>query len=230
MTVAGPLKAAVRKVCPDAGPITGCSRTDAGVHALRYCASFETRSSIPAGRLPRAVGSHLPPDISVSDAVLAPEGFNAILSCEKKEYVYKIYSAKARDPFLNKRALFYSRAPDVDKMRRAAALFVGTRDFAAARSAGSATRTTVRTVHRCEVGQSGPEITISICADGFLYNMARTIAGTLIYVSEGKIAPDEIPALMDTRDRRRLGPTAPPEGLYLSRLWYGGDVGEMMAK
>ncbi|MDR2420833.1 MAG: tRNA pseudouridine(38-40) synthase TruA [Oscillospiraceae bacterium] len=230
MTVAGTLKAAVRKVCPDAGPITGCSRTDAGVHALRYCASFKTGSSIPIDRLPRAVGAYLPPDIAVSDAVLAPEGFNAILSCEKKEYVYKIYNSKARDPFLNKRALFYSRAPDIGRMRRAAAGFVGTLDFAAARSAGSATRTTVRTVYGCDVEQNGAEVTISVCADGFLYNMARTIAGTLIYVSEGKLSPDEIPTLMQTRDRRRLGPTAPPEGLYLSRIWYGGDVGEMMAK
>ncbi|MDR2615544.1 MAG: tRNA pseudouridine(38-40) synthase TruA [Oscillospiraceae bacterium] len=227
-TVAGTLKAAVRRVCPDAGPITGCSRTDAGVHALRYCASFKTGSAIPAERLPRAVNTYLPPDIVVSAAAVAPEGFNAILSCEKKEYVYKVHNAETRDPFLYRRTLFYPRALDLDKMRRAAAGFVGERDFAAVRSVGSPTRTTVRTVFRCEVEKSGAEVAISVCADGFLYNMARAIVGTLLYVSEGKIQPDAIPALLETRDRNVMGPTAPAEGLYLSRIWYGGTVGEMM--
>ncbi|MDR1330386.1 MAG: tRNA pseudouridine(38-40) synthase TruA [Oscillospiraceae bacterium] len=228
ITVAGTLKSAVLRVCPDAEGLTGCSRTDAGVHALRYCASFKTNSAIPPERLPRAINTYLPPDIAVSDAAAAPDGFNAILSCEKKEYVYKIQNSRLRNPFLVGRAYFYPKELDVEKMSRAARDFVGTRDFAAVRSVGSETKTTVRTVHRCEVEKSGGEVTISVCADGFLYNMARAIAGTLIYVSEGKIAPDGIPRLLETRERSLAGPTAPPEGLYLSKIWYGGQVGEMM--
>ncbi|MDR1065529.1 MAG: tRNA pseudouridine(38-40) synthase TruA, partial [Oscillospiraceae bacterium] len=230
ITVAGTLKAAVLRVCPDAEGLTGCSRTDAGVHALRYCASFKTASSVPIERLPRAINTYLPPDIAVSDAAAAPDSFNAISSCEKKEYEYKIQNSALRDPFLSGRAYFYPRELDIDKMRRAAEDFVGTRDFAAVRSVGTETKTTIRTVHLCEVEKSGGIVTMRICADGFLYNMARAIAGTLIYVSEGKIAPDGVPRLLMSRERSLAGPTAPPEGLYLSKIWYGGEIGEMMRR
>ncbi|MDR0446954.1 MAG: tRNA pseudouridine(38-40) synthase TruA [Oscillospiraceae bacterium] len=230
VTVAGTLKDALRRICPDAGAITGCSRTDAGVHALRYCASFKTAASIPAERLPFALNTYLPRDIAVLDAVNAPEDFNAILSCEKKEYIYKIRSSRLRDPFMNGRAYFYHSRLDVEKMRRAARDFVGTRDFAAVRSVGTETKTTIRTVYHCELDRDGDELTVRICADGFLYNMARAIVGTLLYVSEGKIAPDGIDAILQARDRRAAGPTAPPQGLYLARVWYDGAVGEMMER
>ncbi|MBR5381090.1 MAG: tRNA pseudouridine(38-40) synthase TruA, partial [Oscillospiraceae bacterium] len=90
------------------------------------------------------------------------------------------------------------------------------------------TKTTVRTVYWCETEADGPSISIRVCADGFLYNMARAMAGTLIYASEGKIAPGDIPALLEAGDRRLTGPTAPPQGLYLTRVWYEGPAGDMM--
>jgi len=230
ITVAGTLQDALFRVCGDVKHVTGCGRTDAGVHALRYCANFRTESAIPADRIPLAVNSQLPDDISVLDAIEADDDFNAILSCVKKEYTYKIANTRLRDPFLHNRAYFYGRQLDIEKMARAASQFVGTHDFAAVRSVGTETKTTVRTIHWCEVEAEGSEISIRICANGFLYNMARAIVGTLIYVSEGKIPPDEICALLETRDRRLAGPTVPPEGLYLSRIWYDGSVGEIMQK
>lgn len=229
ITVAQTLENALAKVCGHRVKVTGCGRTDAGVHALRYCANFKTDSAIPAERLPLAVNTRLPRDISVTDAVDAPENFNAILSCLKKEYTYKIYNSRIKDPFYADRAYFYPQRMDLEQMRRAAAQFVGTHDFRAVRSVGTETKTTVRTVYWFAVEENGPTIDLRICADGFLYNMARAMAGTLLYVSEGKIEPEEIPAILERGDRRLSGPTVPPGGLYLSRIWYDGPVGEMMA-
>lgn len=230
VTVAGTLKAALNRVCGEVEHVTGCGRTDAGVHALRYCVSLRTNSTIPADRLPLALNTVLPDDVAVIAALDTTEDFNAILSCVKKEYTYKIVNSRLRDPFLHNRAYFYPRRLDVAAMQRAAAHFVGTHDFAAVRNVGTQTKTTVRTVHWCEVEQDGDAISVRVCANGFLYNMARAIVGTLIYTSEGKIDADDIPRLLETRDRRLTGPTVPPEGLYLSRIWYDGDVGEMMSR
>lgn len=228
VTVAGTLEKALTRVCGHSVKVTGCGRTDAGVHAKKYCANFKTDSRIPVERISLAVNTVLPNDIVVTDAVQAPEDFNAILSCEKKEYTYVIYNSRIRDPFYADRAYFYPVELDEVKMAEAASKFVGTHDFAAVRSVGTETKTTVRTVHWFEVERQGKLIQLRVCADGFLYNMVRAMAGTLVYVSEGKIAPEEIPVLLEKGDRRLTGPTVPPSGLYMSRIWYPGIVGEMM--
>ena len=228
-TVAGTLEVALSRLCKHTVKISGCGRTDAGVHAERYCFNFRTTSGIPPERLPLAANSLLPRDISVVSSVYAPDGFDANLSCIKKEYTYRIYSSRIRDPFYSDRVYFYPRKLDIGAMRQAAGHFVGRHDFAAVRSAGTVTKTTVRTVHWYEIEEMGHITELRVCADGFLYNMARAMAGTLIYVSEGKIRPDELPRLLEMKDRRLTGPTAPPCGLYLTRLWYDGEVGEMMS-
>ncbi len=229
ITVAETVENALFKLTGERVRVTGCGRTDAGVHALRYCANFKSeKCSIPVGRLPLALNSRLPRDIACVDAVDAPEDFNAILSCKKKEYTYRIMNTRIPDPFERDRAYFYPAPLKADVMRLAASQFVGTHDFAAVRSVGTETRTTVRTVYWCEIERDGPRISMRVCADGFLYNMVRAIMGTVIYCSEGKLDPLEIPALLETRDRRLTGPTVPPQGLYLSRIWYDGAVGEMM--
>lgn len=209
--------------------VIGCGRTDAGVHALRYCANFFSDCSIPLDRLPLAVNTHLPGDIAVISACEVDLGFSSISSCIKKEYVYRILNSRIRDPFLEKRACFYPAPLDIATMRRAAQAFVGTHDFAAVRSVGTETKTTVRTVFDCSANREGDMICIRICADGFLYNMARAIVGTMVYASHGKLLPENIPQLLESRDRRLTGPTMPPQGLYLSYLWYDGPAGEMMS-
>ena len=227
-TVALALENALSKMCGGKTKVTGCGRTDAGVHALRYCANFRTENAIPADRIPCAVNSHLPSDVVVTAATDAPRDFCAIRSCLKKEYVYKILNSRMRDPFLRTRACFYPAPINMDLLVRSAKAFEGTHDFAAVRSAGTETKSTVRTVFRCEAEKNGDIITVSICADGFLYNMARAIVGTMICASRGKLDPDRLRELLSKGDRRLAGPTMPPQGLYLSRLWYDGDVGEMM--
>ncbi len=230
VTVAETVEDALGKLLGERVRVTGCGRTDAGVHALRYCANFHADCTIPMERMPLALNSRLPGDISCLEAVEAGEDFNAILSCKMKEYTYRIYNARIPDPFERDRSYFYPAVLDVETMKRAAAQFVGTHDFAAVRSVGTETKTTVRTVYWCDVESAGPVVTMRVCADGFLYNMVRAIMGTVLYCSEGKLDYRELPRLLKTRDRRLTGPTAPPQGLYLSRVWYDGPVGEMMAR
>ena len=227
ITVAQTLEEALGKVCGHPVKAVGCGRTDAGVHALRYCANFKTDCRIPVDRFPLAINSRLPGDIAVTMAAEAEDGFNAISSCIKKEYIYKILNSNIRDPFLERRVCFYPQGLDMELMRAAAAAFEGTHDFRAVRSLGTETKTTVRPVHWCRAEKPGDLITISVCADGFLYNMCRAIVGTMVYASYGKLRPEEIPALLELGDRRLTGPTMPPQGLYLNRVWYDGAVGKM---
>ena len=162
------------------------------------------------------------------DACEAPEDFNAILSCIQKEYVYRIMNTRIRDPFLQKRVCFYPAPLDIERMRAAGLAFEGRHDFRAVRSVGTQTKTTVRTVHWCRARREGDMISVAVCADGFLYNMVRAIVGTMVYASHGKLEPEDIPHLLETGDRRLTGPTMPPQGLYLRRVWYEGEVGAMM--
>ena len=230
ITVAQTMEEALAKVCGERVKLTGCGRTDAGVHALRCCANFHSGCTVPVDRLPLAVNSRLPDDIAVVDAVEVPDDFNAIGSCVKKEYVYKILNSRIPDPFLADRVCFYPQRLDISLMQAAARAFEGTHDFKAVRSEGTQTKTTVRTVYWCRAEKDGDLITVSICANGFLYNMCRAMVGTMVYASYGKLIPEEIPALLEKRDRRLTGPTMPPQGLYLNRVWYDGAAGAMMEK
>lgn len=226
-TVAGTLESVLSRICEHPVKINGCGRTDAGVHAERYCANYKTSSNIPDDRLPLAINSLLPDDISVQSAMQVPDDFDSNLSCVKKEYTYRIFNSRIRDPFYSKRAYFYPQTLDIEVMKKAATHFVGTHDFAAVRSVGTETKTTIRTIFWYEIEKMETLIEMRACADGFLYNMARAMVGTLLYVSEGKIAPDDLPHLLEKKDRRLTGPTVPPEGLYMTRIWYDGQVGEM---
>ena len=227
ITVQETLNTALSRVYDEPIKTVGCGRTDAGVHALRYCANYRTDRFIPYEKLPLAINARLPKDIAVISACEAEEGFNAISSCVKKEYIYKILNSRIRDPFLADRVCFWPQSLDMDKIERAARAFEGTHDFKAVRSLGTETKTTVRTVYHCRAEKEGDIITIAICADGFLYNMCRAMVGTMVYAAYGKLEPEDIPMLLEKGDRRLTGPTMPPQGLYLNRVWYEGPVGEM---
>ena len=220
ITVEETLEKACAKVVGHRVHMTGCGRTDAGVHAKRYVANFRTESTIPVDRLPYALNTHLPGDIVVTEAREMPEGFNAIGSCVKKEYTYLIYNSRIRDPFYVNRAWFYPKHLDEHIMQAAADQFVGTHDFASVRSVGTDVRSTVRTVYYYEVERTGDILSLRVCANGFLYNMARAMAGTLVWAAEGKIRPEELGAILRAGDRTAAGPTVPAGGLYMTRLWY----------
>lgn len=224
-TVGQTLEEATAAVVGHKVHITGCGRTDAGVHARVYVANFRTDSRIPCDRIPYALNTHLPGDIVVFDAREVHEGFNAIGSCVRKEYTYQIYNSQIRDPFYVNRAWFYPKHLDERVMQAAADQFVGTHDFAAVRSVGTDVKSTVRTVYYYEVERQSCMLYLRVCANGFLYNMARAMAGTVVYAAEGKFPPEDIGRILAQGNRTAAGPTVPPGGLYMTKLWY--DDGEV---
>ena len=225
VTVGETLEKAVQTVVGHRAHVTGCGRTDAGVHARCYVANFHTDARIPAERIPFALNSRLPEDIVVTSAMDVPDGFNAIGSCVRKESTYLIYTSRIRDPFFVNRAWFYPKHLDEAVMQEAAAQFVGTHDFAAVRSVGTDVKSTVRTVYYFDVERRGELILLRVCANGFLYNMVRAMTGTVVYAAEGKIRPQDIGRILDSGNRTAAGPTVPPGGLYMTHLWY--DDGEV---
>lgn len=225
VTVAQTLEEAAARVVKHKVHMTGCGRTDAGVHARVYVANFRTSCTIPTDRLPYALNTQLPDDIVVFNAMEVHDNFNAIGSCVRKEYTYQIYNSHIRDPFYVDRVWFYPKHLDETIMAEAAAQFVGTHDFAAVRSVGTDVKSTVRTVYHFDVERQGDLILLRVCANGFLYNMARAMVGTAVYAAEGKISPREIGRILSEGNRTAAGPTAPPGGLYMTQLWY--DDGEI---
>ncbi len=223
-TVCETLEKAASMVVGHRVHVVGCGRTDAGVHARCYVANFHTDSKIPVDRLPYALNTHLPVDIVVTKAFQVHDGFNAIGSCARKEYTYQIYNSRMRDPFYVNRAWFYPRILDQRIMQAAADQFVGTHDFAAVRSVGTDVKSTVRTVYYYQVERRGDLLILRVCANGFLYNMARAMAGTLVYAAEGKIAPEQIGQILESGNRTAAGPTVPPGGLYMTHLWYDDGI------
>lgn len=221
MTIQQLIEEAWEKACSCPCSLSGCGRTDAGVHAKYYVASTAAPTTIPLDRLPMALNARLPEAVVIHRAVAVEDGFDARFSCVCKEYTYLIHNSRTRDPFLTDRAWFYPQSLDVAAMARAAQDLVGTHDFAAVRNEGTPVKSTVRTIYYCQAeARPGGLVAIRVCADGFLYNMVRAIAGTLVYVGIGKIPPDGIPAILASGDREAAGPTAPPCGLYMTALNY----------
>lgn len=201
--------------------LSGVGRTDAGVHARRYVANMKTDCTIPPDRLPYAFNALLPEGIAVSGATFVPEAFDARFCCIKKEYAYYLLPSKLRDPFLARYAYRHPYPLDLTAMQQGAQSFVGRQDFAAVRSVGTPVKSTVRTIFWCEVeALDNGLLRLRVCGDGFLYNMVRAIAGTLLYVGSGKLAPHSIAALLQSGRRELAGPTLPAHGLFLHRLWY----------
>lgn len=224
VTVEETLEKALATVVCHPVKCTGAGRTDAGVHAETYIANFRTTSSIPCDRIPLAVNTRLPDDIVVVKATEVPEDFNAIGSCIKKEYTYRIYNSRLGNAFYVDRAWFYPKHLDETVMQRAADCFVGTHDFSAVRAVGTDVRSPVRTVHYFNISRNDELIECRVCANGFLYNMVRAMVGTCVYAAEGKFAPEEVSAILESKNRTAAGPTVPPGGLYMTKLWYNEDV------
>lgn len=202
--------------------IYGCSRTDAGVHARRFCFNVKIDSSIPCEGFVKGMNTLLPYSIAVLSCEDADEDFHARFCTKAKEYVYLISNKPSRDVFLEKLAYHYPYKLDVAAMNRAAKLFVGEHDFAGfCRAEGKARmKSTVRTIYELDVSQKSDICEIRIRGNGFLYNMVRIIAGTLIYVSEGRRSLDDIKRAIQSGERSFAGVTLPPDGLYLSDVFY----------
>lgn len=215
------LQESIAKVLGDAPDIKGCSRTDTGVHAHQFCVSMKTEHPIPCQRLQAALNHFLPADMAVLSCREVPLSFHARYSSRGKEYEYRIWNHPVRSPFLRDRALHYWYPLDLDKMNRAAAYFVGPYDFSSfcttdTRERGDMTRTLTASSWRRE----GDLVLYTVAGDGFLYNMVRILVGTMLRVAQGKMQPDDMPGILQAKDRRAAGPTAPACGLYLNRVFY----------
>lgn len=218
------VETALHHLFPGAGPLHGCSRTDTGVHARSLIAHVDipTREwRMPPRKLVLALNAHLPEDVRLIAARRAAADFHARFQARGKEYRYLIWNHPALHPLHRHHAWHVTRPLDVAAMKAAARHFVGRHDFAAfTANPGYARRSTHRTVTRCEVRRQGPAITTLIEGDGFLYKMCRSIVGTLVQVGLGKFTAGAIPALLEGRDRRAAGMTAPALGLVLWKVHY----------
>ena len=200
--------------------VTGCSRTDSGVHALEYCLCFDPPRGMEMKRIPFALNSVLPEDISVLSCEEVSADFHPRYSAVAKEYLYRFYDGFAPDPFKRGFAFHEHKGLNAELMDRAAKAFLGTHDFKAFMSAGSKIEDTVRTIHYSKVERLGNDVTFRVVGDGFLYNMVRIMAGTLLFVSMGRIQIDELPAIIESGERSACGKTMPPYGLYLNKVYY----------
>lgn len=223
-TVQGELTSSLSSLFGAPVQVTGCSRTDAGVHALEFCITIETDGAdIPPEKLPMASQQFLPEDISIFYAERCDPGFHPRYAARGKEYVYKILNESARDPFLVGYAWHLPRKIDDDgllRMKRAAEHIVGKHDFTSFMSEGSRITDAVRTVTSLDISRVGSIIQVTVSADGFLYNMVRIIVGTLTDIAFGRIEPEDISRILDAKNRAVAGTTAPPDGLYLNRVFY----------
>ena len=203
-------------------PVTGCSRTDSGVHARGFKCTVdidEKAPRIPEGRIPIAMNTRLPDDVAVREAAYVEDDFHARYSVKSKRYEYVIHNSSLRDPFLAGRAWTVPQHLDETVMDRAAQDFIGTHDFTSFRAAGSDVPDSVRTVYGASVRREGDTVVFSVCADGFLYNMVRIMVGTLVDISRGSIS-ESVSEIINARDRKNAGQTAPPDGLTLAEVFY----------
>ncbi len=232
-TVQEALNRAVRDLFGFDCDITGCSRTDSGVHALCFCATVQKRgetgldTNIPSDKIPHALNYRLPNDISVYYASFVSDDFHPRYSVIAKTYEYHIYDAPHRDPFLTDTAYHYPRKINdyqIMLMQEAAQNICGKHDFTSFMASGSKITDAVRNVFSCTVERQNDEVVIRITADGFLYNMVRIICGTLIEVAKGTYTSDYVKNIIANKERMAAGPTLPPYGLYLVEVDYGVDL------
>lgn len=220
LTVQEVFQNAVEKVFLSRLDVKGCSRTDTGVHANMYCVSLKTDMDITPYGIIMALNSNLPKDIAVVDCREVDDDFHPRYSCKSKEYIYKIYNGRIRNPFDADYALHYNRPIDAEYLNREAQAFVGKYDYSGFCSANSDVEDTVRDVKSFSVWREEDYVYFKVEADGFLYNMVRIMVGTLLFVNEGKIKEGELKDVILSKDRKRAGKTASPNGLYLNKINY----------
>jgi len=220
VTVQEVLENAIFKLTGARPRVTGCSRTDTGVHAEHFVCNFGSETKIPCDKIPLALNSFLPEDIVCVMAEDESTDFHSRYSAKKKRYTYYIQNSKFPDVFKINYAWHYSFPLNVEEMKKAAQAFLGEHDFIGFAASGFTVKTTVRTIYEISVTKEGDLVKITVLGNGFLYNMVRIIAGTLAFVGSGKINADEMSDIIDSCDRKRAGITAPPQGLYLTEVFY----------
>lgn len=220
VTIQGTLEETVKAITGEDVRVYGCSRTDAGVHAVRYSAGFWLSTPIPPEKIALVMNNALPDDIRILSSYEADADFHPRFSCVAKKYRYVINTSPDAGVFTKNYEWQLRKPLDVDAMNTAAAHIIGEHDFRSFMTTGPEMESTVRNVHSLEVVSDGDLVKIYIKADGYLYNMVRIITGTLVQVGEGRMLPDKVKDIIDGKDRSLAGPTAPAQGLALYEIYY----------
>lgn len=200
--------------------VIGASRTDAGVHSLGNVCCFDVETRMPAEKISYALNQRLPEDIVVQDSCAVSDSFHPRYAKCRKTYEYRILNRRFRMPTRRLDTYFYYYPLDAERMQEAARFLEGEHDFRSFASVHMQTKTSVRTIYRCQVSRQDDVIAIRVTGDGFLYNMVRIIAGTLVKVGAGEISPKQIPEILAAADRSAAGPTAPAHGLTMIGIEY----------
>ena len=220
VTIQGVLQNEISLLLGTETSVTGCSRTDAGVHAKEFCCHIDCNENIPDNAFIRGLSSRLPQDISVINCKTVERNFHARYNAKGKTYEYNILNTNIKDPFLSRYSWQIERELNIDKMNEFCEKIIGTHDFYAFSSSGRTVTDTVRTISDCYVTKEDDIVKLTVTANGFLYNMVRIIVGTAVSVSDGKIKPEDTENIINSKKRELAGMTAPAKGLFLKKVIY----------
>ena len=220
LNIQGEIERAIEEVTGEKVDLIASGRTDAGVHALGQVANFKIEKNIPIEKIPYALNSKLKKSIRIKKAEEVPEKFHSRYTCKKKTYRYVINNSVQGTAIYRNLQYHFPEKLDEEKMNEAAQYLIGEHDFKSFKASGTSSKSSVRTIYDAKVTRNGELVTIELTGNGFLYNMVRIIAGTLVDVGTYKIEPIDIKNILDAKDRLKAGKTLPPTGLYLVKVEY----------
>ena len=220
LNIQGEIERAIEEITGEKVDLIASGRTDAGVHALAQMANFKTNSNLPVEKYPIALNTKLKKSIRIQKAEEVEEDFHSRYHCKQKTYRYVINNSEQGSSIYRNLEYFVPNKLNVEKMQEAVKYFEGEHEFKAFKASGTSSKSSVRIIYKAKIEKQGDRIIIELTGNGFLYNMVRIIAGTLVDVGLGKIGPDEIPEIIENGERSRAGKTLPPQGLYLVKVEY----------
>ena len=221
LNIQGTIEKAIEQITGEEVELIASGRTDSGVHALGQVANFKTNSNIPIEKIPIAINSNLKKSILIKSAEEVDERFHSRLTCKRKTYRYIIDNSRYGTAVYRNLETHIPVLLDIEKMKEAVKYFEGEHDFKAFKASGTSSKSSIRTIYKAEIiKKENEKIWIELTGNGFLYNMVRIIAGTLVDVGLGKIEPEEIQNIMKSKTRKNAGKTLPPQGLYLVKVEY----------
>ncbi len=220
LNIQGEIEQAIKEIVGEDIELTASGRTDAGVHSLGQVANFKTNSNIEIEKMAIAINSKLKKNIVIKKAEEVDENFHARYNCKGKKYRYIINNSTQGSAIYRDLECHIPQKLDIEKMKKAIKHFEGEHDFKGFRASGTSSKNSVRIIYKAEVKQCGERIIIELSGNGFMYNMVRIISGTIVDVGLGKITPEEIPEIIESKDRSKAGKTLPANGLYLVEVYY----------
>lgn len=220
ITVQEQIQLSMTKLYGYAPDVTGCSRTDSGVHALSFYCHFDLRDNIEVSGIVKGLNSVLPDDIRALECKIVNDDFHCRYNATAKTYVYRIYRDSIDNPFISRYSYKYSGSLDIGKINNFCKSLIGEHDFSGFSSANRSVNNTIRTIYNCHIKEKGNILEFEITGNGFLYNMVRIIVGTAIDVGRGRLEENVAFAVFDTKDRSLGGATAPAKGLFLKDVIY----------